>query len=133
LSPCWSQRESAHRQSTRDRQVPISGDSTPISVILCGLLCWQGLRGSQKVSDGQGGSCSYGVLPKSCDAERQSLAEGDICVLSPEPPPSHVTQSGNRWQKAIYVYCPRKPSPTVPGNLAKKESYRNPVPDVFMR
>jgi hypothetical protein len=69
--------------------------------------------------------------------------------------PSHVTQSGNRWQKAIYVYCPRKPrnpkscdaerqslaegdicvlSPeTVPGNLAKKESYRNPVPDVFMR
>jgi hypothetical protein len=47
-----------------------------------------------------------GTPPKSCDAERQSLAEGDICVLSPE---------------------------TVPGNLAKKESYRNPVPDVFMR
>jgi hypothetical protein len=53
--------------------------------------------------------------------------------------PSHVTQSGNRWQKAIYVYCPRKPSdicvlsPETPGNLAKKESYRNPVPDVFMR
>jgi len=39
--------------------------------------------------------------------------------------PSHATQSGNRWQKAIYVYCPRKP--------ARKESYRNPVPDVFMR
>jgi hypothetical protein len=64
--------------------------------------------------------------------------------------PSHVTQSGNRWQKAIYVYCPRKrrrrkslaegdicvlspETAEIPGNLAKKESYRNPVPDVFMR
>jgi len=56
----------------------------------------------------QGGSCSYGALPKSCDAERQSLAEGDICVLSPETQPR-------------------------PKGVAKKESYRNPVPDVFMR
>ena len=39
----------------------------------------------------QGGSCSYGVLPKSCDAERQSLAEGDTCVLSPETPVGTVT------------------------------------------
>jgi hypothetical protein len=112
LSPCWSQRESAHRQSTRDRQVPISGDSTPISVILCGLLCWQGLRGSQKVSDGQGGSCSYGVLPKSCDAERQSLAEGDICVLSPETPETPMS--------------PETPMCTVPGNRKPETGNRKP-------
>jgi hypothetical protein len=28
--------------------------------------------------------------------------------------PSHVTQSGNRWEKAIFVYCPRKPLGSLP-------------------